>query len=38
MIVEALDGSLSVKTSPSGTTFQISVPSVPAWERIEASA
>ena len=38
MIVEALDGSLSVKTSTSGTTFQISVPSAPARERVEARA
>lgn len=36
VIVEALEGSLSVETSPNGTTFQISVPSAPARERVEA--
>jgi two-component system OmpR family sensor kinase len=28
LMVEALDGSISVSTSPSGTTFQIAVPAV----------
>jgi signal transduction histidine kinase len=36
MIVEALDGSLSVETSAAGTTFQISLPIAPTWERVEA--
>jgi signal transduction histidine kinase len=36
MIVEALEGSLSVQTSAAGTTFQISVPMAPATERVEA--
>ena len=36
MIVEALDGSLSVETSRAGTTFQISVPSAPTRSRVEA--
>jgi signal transduction histidine kinase len=36
MIVEALDGSLSVETSAAGTTFQISLPIAPTWKRVEA--
>jgi hypothetical protein len=36
MIIEALEGSLSVRTSSAGTTFQISVPGAPAWDRVEA--
>ncbi|MGH8953137.1 MAG: sensor histidine kinase [Acidimicrobiia bacterium] len=36
MIVEALDGSLSVETSPAGTTIQISIPAMPARDRVEA--
>ncbi len=36
MIIEALEGSLSVQTSSAGTTFQISVPALPALERVEA--
>jgi signal transduction histidine kinase len=36
MIIEALEGSLSVRTSSAGTTFQISVPGAQAWERVEA--
>jgi signal transduction histidine kinase len=36
MIVEALEGSLSVFSSPQGTTFQISVPASPATQRVEA--
>ena len=34
MIVEALEGSLSVATAPEGTTFQISVPASPARQRL----
>jgi signal transduction histidine kinase len=36
MVIEALEGSLSVRTSSAGTTFQISVPGAPAWDRVEA--
>lgn len=36
MIIEALEGSLSVRTSPAGTTFQISVPGATARDRVEA--
>lgn len=36
MIIEALEGSLSVRTSSAGTSFQISVPGAPAWDRVEA--
>lgn len=36
MIVEALEGSLAVETSPEGTTFQISIPASPVRERVEA--
>ena len=36
MIIEALEGSLSVRTSSFGTTFQISVPGAPARDRVEA--
>jgi signal transduction histidine kinase len=36
MIVEALEGSLSVQTSTAGTTFQISVPMASVTERVEA--
>ena len=35
MIVEALEGSLSVETSAAGTTFQISIPAMPARDRVE---
>lgn len=35
MIVEALEGSLAVKTSAAGTTFQISVPTARAQDRVE---
>jgi signal transduction histidine kinase len=38
MIVEALEGSLSVQTSPSGSTFQIAIPVVTARQRVEARA
>jgi len=37
MIVEALEGSLSVETSPAGTTFQISIPATPARDRVEVA-
>ena len=36
MIIEALEGSLSVRTSSAGTTFQISLPGASAWDRVEA--
>jgi hypothetical protein len=36
MIVEALEGSLAVATSPEGTTFQISIPASVIRERVEA--
>ncbi|MCI0425632.1 MAG: ATP-binding protein, partial [Actinobacteria bacterium] len=38
MIVEALDGSIAVETSQSGTTFQISLPMLRARQRVEATA
>jgi two-component system sensor histidine kinase TrcS len=36
MIIEALEGSLSVQTSPAGSTFQISIPIVTARQRVGA--
>ena len=36
MIVEALEGSLAVQTSPHGTTFQISIPASVVRERVKA--
>jgi signal transduction histidine kinase len=36
MIVEALEGSIAVETSPRGTTFQISIPASLVRERLEA--
>jgi len=38
MIVEALDGSLSVQTSASGSTFEISIPVVTTRRPVEAHA
>lgn len=38
MIIEALEGSLSVQTSAVGSTFQISIPVVPARQRVRARA
>jgi signal transduction histidine kinase len=37
MIVEALEGSLAVETSPGGTTFQISIPATVVRQRVAAS-
>jgi signal transduction histidine kinase len=36
MIIEALEGSLSVQTSSAGTTFQISIPALPVRHRVVA--
>jgi signal transduction histidine kinase len=36
MIIEALEGSLAVQTSPAGSTFQISIPVVTARQRVGA--
>jgi signal transduction histidine kinase len=33
MIIEALDGSLSVQTSPAGSVFQIALPAVSVRQR-----
>jgi signal transduction histidine kinase len=38
MIIEAIDGSLSVHTSPAGSTFQIAVPIIPTRQPVRARA
>jgi signal transduction histidine kinase len=38
MIVEAIDGSLAVFTSPRGSTFQISLPTAPALQPLRSRA
>ncbi len=38
MIIEAIGGSLSVQTSPAGSTFQISLPAVHVRQAVEAPA
>jgi hypothetical protein len=38
MIIEAIEGSLSVRTSATGTVFQIALPAVPARQPARATA
>jgi signal transduction histidine kinase len=38
MIIEAIEGSLSVRTSTTGTVFQIALPAVPARQPVRATA